>query len=281
MSVDAATVRRIAHLARIAVADGEVEHLRGEINAILAFVEQLSEVDVAGVEPMTSVTPMAMKKRQDEVTDGGIADAIVANAPATEGPLFPRSEGGGVMCLACEEEAFYRAYLDAHGQEGERRRQPRTSAAKRAAVCDDEDARKPDYPTCAEGADRVKPSFACDKRMTELTALTHRAGARRARTKKSVSAAEIADAHLDAIEKARALNAYVLETPEIARAMAKASDAPHRGGQGRAAGRHSDRREGPVLHQGRAHDRVLAHPRQFHARPMNRPSPRSSGATAR
>ena len=58
MSVDAATVRRIAHLSRIAVADGEVEHLRGELNAILAFVEQLSEVNVDGVEPMTSVTPM-------------------------------------------------------------------------------------------------------------------------------------------------------------------------------------------------------------------------------
>ncbi len=88
MSVDTATVRRIAHLARIAVGDGEVEHLRGEINAILAFVEQLSEVDVEGVEPMTSVTPMAMKKRQDEVTDGGIADAIVANAPATQDHYF-------------------------------------------------------------------------------------------------------------------------------------------------------------------------------------------------
>ncbi len=88
MSVDAATVRRIAHLARIAVEDGEVEHLRGEINAILAFVEQLSEVDVDGVEPMTSVTPMAMKKRWDEVTDGGIADVIVANAPATQDHYF-------------------------------------------------------------------------------------------------------------------------------------------------------------------------------------------------
>ena len=88
MSIDAATVRRIAHLARIAVEDGEVEHLRGEINAILAFVEQLQEVDVEGVEPMTSVTPMEMKKRQDEVTDGGIADAIVANAPATQDHYF-------------------------------------------------------------------------------------------------------------------------------------------------------------------------------------------------
>jgi aspartyl-tRNA(Asn)/glutamyl-tRNA(Gln) amidotransferase subunit C len=88
MSVDAATVRRIAHLSRIAVADGEVEHLRGELNAILAFVEQLSEVDVAGVEPMTSVTPMAMKKRQDVVTDGGIAEDVLRNAPAREGNYF-------------------------------------------------------------------------------------------------------------------------------------------------------------------------------------------------
>jgi aspartyl-tRNA(Asn)/glutamyl-tRNA(Gln) amidotransferase subunit C len=88
MSVDAATVRRIAHLARIAVAEDEIEHLKGELNAILAFVEQLSEVNVEGVEPMTSVTPMEMKKRKDEVTDGGIADDIVRNAPATEGHFF-------------------------------------------------------------------------------------------------------------------------------------------------------------------------------------------------
>jgi aspartyl-tRNA(Asn)/glutamyl-tRNA(Gln) amidotransferase subunit C len=88
MSVDADTVRRIAHLARIAVADDEVEHLRGELNAMLAFVEQLQEVDVEGVEPTTSVTPMAMKKREDKVTDGGIADDIVSNAPVTEGHYF-------------------------------------------------------------------------------------------------------------------------------------------------------------------------------------------------
>ena len=88
MSVDAAQVRRIAHLARIAVADEEVEHLKGELNAILAFVEQLSEVNVEGVEPMTSVTPMAMKMRQDVVTDGGIPDEIVRNAPATEDHFF-------------------------------------------------------------------------------------------------------------------------------------------------------------------------------------------------
>jgi aspartyl-tRNA(Asn)/glutamyl-tRNA(Gln) amidotransferase subunit C len=88
MSVDAATVRRIAHLARIAVAEDEVEHLRGELNAILAFVEQLSEVDVEGVEPMTSVIPMAMKKRPDEVTDGGIPDDILKNAPAALDGFF-------------------------------------------------------------------------------------------------------------------------------------------------------------------------------------------------
>ena len=88
MSVDAATVRRIAHLARIAVAEDEVEHLQGELNAILAFVEQLSEVNVEGVEPMTSVTPMALKKREDVVTDGGIPEQILANAPATEDHFF-------------------------------------------------------------------------------------------------------------------------------------------------------------------------------------------------
>jgi aspartyl-tRNA(Asn)/glutamyl-tRNA(Gln) amidotransferase subunit C len=88
MSVDAATVRRIAHLARIAVAEDEVEHLRGELNTILAFVEQLSEVDVEGVEPMTSVIPMAMRKRPDEVTDGGIPDDILKNAPVAQDGFF-------------------------------------------------------------------------------------------------------------------------------------------------------------------------------------------------
>ncbi len=88
MSVDADTVRRIAHLARIAVAESEVEHLRAELNAMLAFVEQLQEVNVEGVEPMTSVTPMRMKKRADVVTDGEIADDIVKNAPASEDHFF-------------------------------------------------------------------------------------------------------------------------------------------------------------------------------------------------
>ena len=88
MSVDAATVRRIAHLARIAVAESEVEHLRGELNAMLAFVEQLREVNIDGVEPMTSVMPMEMKKRPDLVNDGEIADEVVANAPETQDYFF-------------------------------------------------------------------------------------------------------------------------------------------------------------------------------------------------
>jgi aspartyl-tRNA(Asn)/glutamyl-tRNA(Gln) amidotransferase subunit C len=88
MSVDAATVRRIAHLARIAVNEEEVEHLKGELNAILAFVEELAEVDIAGVEPMTSVTPMALKQREDRVTDGDIASDILHNAPASEREFF-------------------------------------------------------------------------------------------------------------------------------------------------------------------------------------------------
>jgi aspartyl-tRNA(Asn)/glutamyl-tRNA(Gln) amidotransferase subunit C len=88
MSVDATTVRRIAHLARLAVTDDEVPHLQGELNAMLTFVEQLSEVNVEGVEPMTSVTPMQMKKRADVVDDGEIADKVVANAPAAEDHFF-------------------------------------------------------------------------------------------------------------------------------------------------------------------------------------------------
>ena len=88
MSVDVATVRHIAHLARIAIAEEEIDDLKAELNAILAFVEQLTEVDIAGVEPMTSVAPMEMKKRPDEVTDGGIPDDILRNAPASQDHYF-------------------------------------------------------------------------------------------------------------------------------------------------------------------------------------------------
>jgi aspartyl-tRNA(Asn)/glutamyl-tRNA(Gln) amidotransferase subunit C len=88
MSVDLATVKRVAHLARIAVPETELPKLQGELNAILGFVEQLNEVDVEGVEPMTSVMPMAMKQREDIVTDGEIADRVVANAPASDDDFF-------------------------------------------------------------------------------------------------------------------------------------------------------------------------------------------------
>ena len=88
MSVDAATVKRVAHLARIALPETEVERMQGELNAILSFVEELSKVDIEGVEPMTSVTPMRLKLREDNVSEGGIADAIVANAPLSEDHFF-------------------------------------------------------------------------------------------------------------------------------------------------------------------------------------------------
>jgi len=88
MSVDLATVKRVARLARIAVTEEDANRMVGELNGILGFVEQLSEVDVTGVEPMTSVTPMEMRKRQDEVTDGDKAADIVANAPATDYNFF-------------------------------------------------------------------------------------------------------------------------------------------------------------------------------------------------
>lgn len=88
MSVDTATVRKIARLARIAVEEDELDHLRGELNAMLAFVEQLAEVDVSGVAPMTLVTPMTMKTRPDVVTDGEIADDILRNAPVTNDHFF-------------------------------------------------------------------------------------------------------------------------------------------------------------------------------------------------
>jgi aspartyl-tRNA(Asn)/glutamyl-tRNA(Gln) amidotransferase subunit C len=88
MSVDAATTRRIARLARIEVPEVEIAGLQDEINGILGFVEQLNEVDVAGVEPMTSVTPMVLKMRDDIVTDGEKAGKVTANAPQSEDHYF-------------------------------------------------------------------------------------------------------------------------------------------------------------------------------------------------
>jgi aspartyl-tRNA(Asn)/glutamyl-tRNA(Gln) amidotransferase subunit C len=88
MSVDAATVRHIARLARIAVSDEEVEALAPELNNILGWVEQLQEVDVEGVEPMTAVIPNTLRLREDAITDGDKRDDVLANAPAAEHGFF-------------------------------------------------------------------------------------------------------------------------------------------------------------------------------------------------
>ncbi|MDV7271373.1 Asp-tRNA(Asn)/Glu-tRNA(Gln) amidotransferase subunit GatC [Thioclava sp. A2] len=86
MSIDIDTARKVAHLARIQVAEDDLPELARELSGILTFMEQLNEVDVEGIEPMTSVTPMRLKRRVDVVTDGGYQDKILANAPdAREG----------------------------------------------------------------------------------------------------------------------------------------------------------------------------------------------------
>ena len=88
MSVDQKTVKRVARLARLKVKDEDVPRLAGELNAILGFIEQLNEVDVANVEPLTSVVTMKMKMRKDVVTDGHYPQKIVANAPAQDDDFF-------------------------------------------------------------------------------------------------------------------------------------------------------------------------------------------------
>ena len=86
MSIDRETARKVAHLARIKVEEDALDALAGEFNAILGFVEQLNEVDVEGVEPMTSVTPMRLKRREDVVTEGDQQNKVLSNAPdAREG----------------------------------------------------------------------------------------------------------------------------------------------------------------------------------------------------
>ena len=88
MAVDADTVRRIGRLARIRIDTNDLDGLAGELNGILRFVEQLNEVDIKGVEAMTSVTPMQLRRREDKVTDGNQPEKIVANAPASEDNFF-------------------------------------------------------------------------------------------------------------------------------------------------------------------------------------------------
>jgi aspartyl-tRNA(Asn)/glutamyl-tRNA(Gln) amidotransferase subunit C len=88
MSVDQATVKRVARLARLKVKDEDLGKLAGELNSILGWIEQLNEVDVSKVEPLTSVVNMKMKMRKDVVTDGYIPAKVVANAPAQEDSFF-------------------------------------------------------------------------------------------------------------------------------------------------------------------------------------------------
>lgn len=88
MSIDVETARRVAKLARIQVDDSDLAALAGELSGILTFMEQLNEVDVTGVEPMTSVTPMRLKRRVDEVTDGGMQAAVLKNAPESREGFF-------------------------------------------------------------------------------------------------------------------------------------------------------------------------------------------------
>ncbi|RXF74641.1 Asp-tRNA(Asn)/Glu-tRNA(Gln) amidotransferase subunit GatC [Hansschlegelia zhihuaiae] len=88
MSVDEHTVRRVARLARIAVEDHEVTKLKGELDAILAFVEELSALDVESVEPMTSVIPASARLREDVVDDGENPEAVLMNAPSREADFY-------------------------------------------------------------------------------------------------------------------------------------------------------------------------------------------------
>ena len=88
MSLDPATVRRIAKLARIRVADDQVAPLQAQLNGILGWIEQLQEVDVDGVAPLTGATDMALRMREDRVTDGGMAEQVLANAPDRAGRFF-------------------------------------------------------------------------------------------------------------------------------------------------------------------------------------------------
>jgi len=88
LSVDTATVRHIAKLARLAMSDAEAEAMVPELNNILGWIEQLGEVDVAGIEPMTAVIPNKLRLREDVVTDGGKRDEVLANAPVAEHGFF-------------------------------------------------------------------------------------------------------------------------------------------------------------------------------------------------
>ncbi len=88
MSLDPATVRRIARLSRLRIDDAQVAQLQGDLNGILGWIEQLNEVDVEGVEPLTGAAMMAMRLREDVVTDGDLQEAVLSNAPDRDGPFY-------------------------------------------------------------------------------------------------------------------------------------------------------------------------------------------------
>ncbi len=88
MSLDPATVRRVAKLARLHIEEPEVARLATELSGILGWIEQLNEVDVDGIEPLTGAAQMALRLRADEVTDGGIAEQVLANAPDRAGAFY-------------------------------------------------------------------------------------------------------------------------------------------------------------------------------------------------
>ena len=96
MSIDKETARRAAHLARIAVPEEELENLAQELSGILGFMEQLLEVDVEGVEPLTSVSPMSLPRRADVVSDGDQIEKILKNAPDSREGFFCRSKSDGI-----------------------------------------------------------------------------------------------------------------------------------------------------------------------------------------
>ena len=163
--------------------DEEVAGLQGELNAILSFVETLSEVDVEGIEPMTSVMPMRMATRDDVVNDGGIAVAVTANAPAAEDHFFTGAEGHRVKGLPSR-------------------------------------VLRPSSPT------QESP------RLSDLTSLTL-AEARDGLKAKRFSAVELATAQSAAVTAAKALNCFIVETPELALTQARLSDSRLASGEGR------------------------------------------------
>ena len=88
MSLDPATVRRIARLSRLRIDDEQVARMQGDLNGILGWIEQLAEVDVDGVEPLTGAAMMAMRLREDVVTDGNLQEEVLSNAPDRDGPYY-------------------------------------------------------------------------------------------------------------------------------------------------------------------------------------------------